>query len=172
MTRTRLTSLLAVVLAAALALPVPAVAQEGPPREMTVADVTTAHVSLDGTLVTFTGEAIGEALGSHADWKWVNVLGEAVAVGVVVPTEWVERIDRFGDYHSNGTRVQVVGTLNIACDEHGGDLDVHADSFEVVEKGSDREHDIPTGRLAMAVVLGIVAVGLAGVYSYLKRRTL
>lgn len=171
MTRARLIPLLAVVLAFMIAAPASARAQE-PPREMTVADFTAAHISLDGTLVTFTGEAIGEALGSYDDWKWVNVLGEAVAIGVVVPAEWVDRIDRFGDYHHTGTRVQVVGTLNIACDEHGGDLDVHADSFEVIERGSDREHAIPTGRLVIAAVLGVVAVILAGLYSYLRRRTL
>ena len=171
MTRALLTSVLAAMLAIALMAPLPARAQE-PPREMTVADLTAAHISLDGTLVTFSGEAIGEALGSHDDWKWVNVLGEAVAIGVVVPSEWVDRIDRFGDYHDNGTRVQVVGTLNIACDEHGGDLDVHADSFEVIEVGSDREHDVPTERLVVAVILGAAAVALAGLYSYLRRRTL
>lgn len=155
-----------------LALPAVALGGEEVPLEMSVGEITSVHYSLDGSLVTFTGEAIGEALGSHHDWKWVNILGEGAAVGVVVPTAWVERIDRFGDYHNNGTRVQVTGTLNIACDEHGGDLDVHAASLEVIERGSDREHEFQPERIVWALGLGVVAVVLAVVYGQAKRRRL
>lgn len=168
-------SLIRFALTAALALPLamPTVAFGAEaPLEMSVGELTSAHSSLDGSLVTFAGEAIGEALGSHRDWKWVNVLGEGAAVGVVVQAAWVERIDRFGDYHNNGTRVQVTGTLNIACDEHGGDFDVHATSFEVIEKGSDREHEFQPERIVWALGLGVVAVVLAVVYGQAKRRRL
>lgn len=167
----RSTRLVLIALTVALLLPATAIAQE-PPREMMVEEITSAHHSLDGIAVVFSGEVIGEDLGSHRDWKWLNVLEASSAVGVVVPTEWVERIDRFGDYHNNGTRVQVVGVLNIACEEHGGDLDVHADSLEVLERGSDREQEVVIGRLYWAIGLAAVALALAITYSRMKRRTL
>lgn len=143
-----------------------------PPLEFDVSDLVSAHHSLDGREVIFFGEAIGEALGGHRDWKWVNVLGATDAVGVVIPAEWVGRIDRFGDYQEFGSRVRVEGILNIACAEHGGDLDVHATALEVVEPGRDRPDEASPIRFVGAGGLVVFGLGLFALYGRVMKRTL
>lgn len=143
-----------------------------PPLEFEVSDLVSAHHSLDGREVILVGEAIGEALGAHRDWKWVNVLGTADAIGVVVPAEWVGRIDRFGDYQEFGSLVRVEGILNIACAEHGGDLDVHAIALEVVEPGRDRPDEASPIRLVGAGGLAVFGLGLFVLYGRVMKRTL
>ena len=179
--RKHLCVLLALTLLVAVqtALPVDAVAidvaieiESEPPLEFDVSDLVSAHHSLDGREVIFVGEAIGEALGAHSDWKWVNILGTTDAIGVVVPAEWVARIDRFGDYQEFGSRVRIEGILNIACVDHGGDLDVHATALEVIEPGSDRPDEASPVRFALAGSLVALGLGLFVLYGRFMRRTL
>lgn len=149
-----------------------AVAQEQEPHALSVPELTSAHASLDGSVVVFDGEAIGEAIGSDPDEFWINVLDDGVAVGVVAPRSWEARIDSWGDYDTVGTRVKIVGVLNLVCDEHGGDLDVHAREMTVRSEGREIDRSIDWER----GVIGVVLLGFGGalmyVYATLKRRTL
>ena len=56
------------------------------------------------------------------------------------------------------------GTFNYACDLHGGDLDVHAETLEVIEPGGPRELAVEVWKFGVAGVLGAVAVILALLY--------
>lgn len=97
---------------------------------------------LDGTVVVIEGEAIGEALRADAGAVWVNVLDEGVAIGVWMPRSFAEGIEHWGRYQETGDTVRVTGTVHLACDQHGGDLDVHATSLEVAAPGGPRRERV------------------------------
>ncbi len=122
----------------------------------------------DGMPVMIQGEAIGEALMAPGNMRWVNILGGGTAIGVVVDARTAESIPSFGEYRQRGATVLVSGTLQSACDEHGGDLDVHATSFRIIDDGEAREHVIDPAKPVLAV--GAIAVALALAWLYRRRR--
>lgn len=93
---------------------------------MTVAELVAAEPELDGTLVSFAGEAIGEPIDADDDHKWVNVSGGDKLVGVLMTNEQVDQITNYGAYDVKGSELQIAGTLNTSCTDHDGELDVHA----------------------------------------------
>ncbi|MBC7265680.1 MAG: ATP-binding protein [Coriobacteriia bacterium] len=134
-----------------------------------VGDVVERAAELDGSEVTFEGEAIGEALRADGDFVWVNVLDEGTAIGVWMPDEMAEQIERFGAYRQTGDAVRVTGVVNLACDRHGGDLDVHATALEVVGPGEPRSERLrPLGALVGAV--GFACAGAAALVARTRER--
>jgi len=132
--------LLALALVFALA-PAAAAAQSDAAVPVVIGELTGRTFDGDGSTVAFVGEAIGEALRESEDRVWVNVLGGS-AIGVVVDRSMAAAIGTWGDYHSSGDTVHVTGIFHIACDEHGGDMDVHATALKVIDAGFAREHPV------------------------------
>ncbi len=120
----------------------------------------------DGKEVLFEGEAIGDRM-ARADHAWINILGEGYAIGVWMSAGDSASIDRFGSYASEGDRVAIRGVFHRACPEHGGDMDIHADSVAVVARGKPLARAIPAARLILAPVSLICAVFL---YMMWKKR--
>jgi hypothetical protein len=138
----------------------------------------------DGRTVSFTGEAIGEAMrrGSMA-WIHLNddsygltdtgtLAGMNSGIGVWIDARLASRISTFGDYRHHGDVVQITGTFHAACAEHGGDLDIHASSLSVVSAGSDTAHPVvPRRLLAAAVMAAVTAALFLARMMLLRRRT-
>lgn len=120
---------------------------------------------LDGTRVTLEGEAIGEDLRADADHRWVNLLGESVAVGVYMRNADAALIDTFGSYKQSGDIVRVTGIVNIACDQHGGDFDVHAEIVQVISEGQPISRPPQMWKLVLAAVFFAAFAVMAVVYS-------
>lgn len=131
---------LAGVLMLVLAAPVTAVAAQ--PDPLSPAEVVEIERGLDGTVVVLEGEAIGEALRGDDTHVWVNVLGDGTAVGIWIPRTQADEIEFYGDHRHDGDIVGVSGVVNIACDEHSGEFDIHADTFEVLSVGFERTTSI------------------------------
>ncbi len=127
---------------------------------------------MDGRRVTIQGEAIGEDLRAGPDYRWVNLLGESVAVGVYMHEMDAGLIDSYGSYKSTGDIVRVTGTLNFACDEHGGDLDVHAEIVEVVEEGQPVSRDLDLWKLLVVAVALAVFGAQTLVYRWYRARSM
>lgn len=114
-----------------------------PPGEaMSPADVVAIDRAQDGSVVIVEGEAIGEHLRARGGGRWVNILGEGVGLGIWVTDEMAEGIEYFGDHRHDGDIVRVVGIVNVACDQHAGEFDVHAESFSTIAVGGPREMEI------------------------------
>lgn len=116
------------------------------------ADLIAMAHAMDGREVEFTGEAIGELMprGSHA---WLNLLDSEVAIGI-----WVDRADLpviryFGSASALGDTLRVRGTFHRSCPEHGGDMDIHAVTLEVVVRGELKRVPLQAGRMVMAAGL-------------------
>jgi hypothetical protein len=88
----------------------------------------------DGKTVSLEGEAIGESM-RRGEWAWANLLDGYAAIGVFAPAKALASIESYGSSRGKGDSVRVLGTFRRACPEHGGDMDIHALSIEIVERG-------------------------------------
>jgi hypothetical protein len=123
------------------------------------ADVVADVSELDGQTVTMVGEAIGDEMRADADSVWINVLGDGTAVGVYVLGKDAAAVETLGDYDRTGDRVSVRGVVNLACEQHGGDLDVHAvEAIEVLATSEPIERYVPVWEGVLGGVL-IIAAG-------------
>jgi hypothetical protein len=132
------------------------------------ADLISEPERYDGKTVLYTGEVVGDVMlrGTHA---WVNVHDGVNAVGVWVPREFSAGISVRGGYKFRGDIVAVSGRFFRACGNHGGDMDIHADSLVVVSPGQAR--DVPAGRAKKQWAFRLLgAVGVLWILLLLKRR--
>lgn len=111
----------------------------------------------DGKVVSYQGEAIGDIM-QRKGGQWVNVLDNGTAIGVWTETDVKKQITFLGNYKAKGDTVQVKGTLNRFCKQHGGDFDVHANEFKVISKGKPVKHQINIKRLQSAILLTLGAI--------------
>ncbi|MDD5408824.1 MAG: DNA-binding protein [Candidatus Omnitrophica bacterium] len=88
----------------------------------------------DAKLVTYTGEAIGDIM-LRGEFAWVNINDGDNALGVWMNVSLAKEINFTGSYKTRGDRVEVTGIFHRACPEHGGDLDIHAQSLRKLGVG-------------------------------------
>ena len=88
----------------------------------------------DGKPVVYQGEAIGEVMPRGA-YAWVNLLDTNNAIGIWAPSNLSKDILYLGSYKSKGDVLEVTGIFHRACPEHGGDLDIHAQSLSKINSG-------------------------------------
>lgn len=121
----------------------------------------------NGRTVDYTGEVIGDLMirGDHA---WVNVNDGSNAMGIWITVQQAADINNLGCYDVKGDEVRISGVFERACKEHGGDMDIHATTIEVLAKGHKLNSPIGNLKAGIASVLFIPAV--AFVFVILKRR--
>jgi hypothetical protein len=174
-------------------LAVPAMAAEAPipkndpsssqliERQNVPGDVTKG-LFYNGKTITFTGEAIGEVM-VRGDYAWIHLNDDAYmelnveegaklggynsGMAVWIPAALTKQIDTYGDYKHEGSIVQIAGTFNGACKEHGGDTDIHATSLTMIRAGHVVVDPVPPWKAALAGGLAVLAAGLF----YLERHT-
>jgi hypothetical protein len=122
--------------------------------------------ALDGGAIAFEGEAIGDPMPRRGG-AWVNLAGETYAIGVWLPPAELEKISRYGSYGMRGDRVRAEGEFQRACPEHGGNLDIHATSISILERGEEIPH--PTSPARIAAAGACLAAGLV-LFLFWKRR--
>jgi hypothetical protein len=134
----------------------------------------------DGQVVTIRGEAIGDLMvrGVHA---WITVNDDAysrtslqekrdfkglanMGIGVWVPESEGRKIEVFGGYKNKGSVVRLTGIFHRACEEHGGDTDIHAERVEVLVQGHTFIKPFPWAELIGVILLGIVIAVLFRIY--------
>jgi len=138
-----------VLLIAIIAVSNPALAAAG---SVTSTDLIEKAKELDGQVVVFTGEVIGDIM-VRGDHTWINISDGGNAVGIWVQNEDMQGITLPGRYGVHGDEVSITGTFRRACPEHGGDLDIHATSVQVLDKGYAIAQEITPIKVAFAAVL-------------------
>ena len=88
----------------------------------------------DGKTVIYSGEVIGDVM-LRGEFAWVNINDGQNALGVWMSSALVKEIKFTGNYKSRGDILEVEGVFHRACLEHGGDLDIHAQSLRKVGNG-------------------------------------
>ncbi|MEW5803514.1 MAG: DNA-binding protein [bacterium] len=105
---------------------------------------------LDGQTVQFRGEVVGDIMDRGA-YCWINVNDGSQALGIYCPTSMVKSIRFIGDYKQNGDTVEVSGIFHKACKQHGGELDIHAESLKIIQTGTKRKHPVAESKLYLAI---------------------
>lgn len=145
------------------------------PNEPSSGGLVDAPKEWDGKTVSFTGEAIGEAM-VRGDKAWIHLNDDAyylenveegahlggynTGMAVWIDASLAKQIQFFGDYKHEGDVAKVSGVFNAACAEHGGDMDIHATSLEILTSGRDAKDPVKTDKVVWAVVLALIAGGL------------
>lgn len=122
----------------------------------------------DGRVILYEGEAIGDVM-ERGDFGWVNLHDGHNAIGVWAPVADLEKIEIVGDYKHIGDRVLVEGVFNLACEEHQGEFDIHAESFTIVKSGRRVEHRVDARKIIAAAILVPVALALYFIDRYRRR---
>lgn len=151
--RARFVRPLVIVLMVGASLPTVALAvgpEVEPGTSVESSDLVERSGEFDGKTITYSGEVVGERMkrGSYA-WIHANddpysersieagqpLSGYNSGIAVWLPSDLTDGIRYYGDYTHQGDFVRVTGTFNAACPQHGGDLDIHATSLEVLRPG-------------------------------------
>ncbi len=106
----------------------------------------------DGEEIVYTGEVIGDIL-SRGEFSWINVSDGSNAIGVWVQSEAISAIDSLGNYTTHGDTIRITGVFNRACPEHGGDMDIHAASIEIIQEGYKVSHPVAVWEVITAPIL-------------------
>ncbi len=117
----------------------------------------------DGKTVEYEGEVIGDIM-DRGGFAWLNVLNGEMALGIWADSKTAGIIKTTGDYFHKGDIVRINGTFNRACLEHGGDLDIHAESIKIVSEGSERKDKMDFNKLSLIIILSIISICLLLIY--------
>jgi hypothetical protein len=139
----------------------------------------------NGRVVTFKGEAVGERM-VRGPMAWIhpnddsymerNIEEGAAFEGynsghaVWLPAKLTQEIRFFGDFNHAGDLVKVTGVFNATCREHGGDMDIHASSVEIIRTGHLVSRAVGVQRPKIAVGLFVLASIFYGFRRIAERR--
>ena len=120
---------------------------------------------IDNTKITLKGETIVEAM-NRGKYSWVNISDGSTAMGIWIKSEQAQSIKNYGKYSYKGDIVEINGTFNRACEEHGGDMDVHAISVKIIDAGGSVTIPISNNKKVIALILTVITLIL--IFSYRK----
>lgn len=123
----------------------------------------------DGCSVIVKGELIGDIIEGRNGF-WINLLESEKAIGVWLPDVEREKIKFLGRYGIQGDIVEIEGTFHKNCIQHKGDMDIHAISIKIIQRGMIEEEQIPVEKIIFAFSLGIVSLAAIGILHLLSRR--
>jgi hypothetical protein len=137
----------------------------------TIAQLTDAGQLHDGSVVTITGEAVGDILKADDGHRWLLLQDGNATISVYVDEADAAKVTRLGRYGQVGTRLEVSGIFEADCARHDGLTDVHAATVKVIDEG----HDVPSSFNVRALQIGgllvVVGIGLLLLQWRLRERT-
>ncbi len=121
----------------------------------------------NGKIILFEGEVIGDIMirGDHA---WINVSDGDTALGIWIEKKLTRRLTHTGGYNSKGDWIRIYGIFSRACGEHSGELDIHAKSIKVLNRGRIIQERLNLGKRNIALVLLGVLCLVAILQAYTK----
>ncbi len=106
----------------------------------------------DGKLITYSGEVVGEVM-SRGEFSWVTINDGENALGVWVKSVLAKEIKFAGNYKERGDNLEITGIFNRACANHGGDLDIHAQSLRKVSDGRVIKEKLNFNKVRLGLIL-------------------
>lgn len=128
---------------------------------------------LNDQTVRVTGEVVGDRIRAEFDpgFCWIVLQsndGSYTEVPVFLSTVLTEPIDTYGAYGRKGTTLQIRGTFHLACPDHEGLTDLHADTASVVAKGHSSEREFDIGAFLPGIVLVMVGLIMLLVFRHMR----
>lgn len=117
-------------------------------------------IDFDNKEVTIQGEAIGELL-ERGNYSWVNINDGTNTIGVWIKTEEAKLIMFWGDYKHKGDIVKISGIFSRDCTEHGGDVDIHNVSLNIIEKGYNIKENVDISKIYIGTFLTFITLIVA-----------
>lgn len=123
--------------------------------------------SYDNKPVVYAGEVIGDIM-LRGEYAWINMSDGKNALGVWIKSGLLAGITQTGAYGSRGDWVEVNGVFHRACNEHGGDLDIHAGSINLIAAGKKLRQELnKQKRDIVFILLGVLC--LVSILRLIKR---
>lgn len=143
--------------------------------DITIKELADADSYMDGQTVQVSGEVVGDRIFAELDPTdcWVTLQSTDKSdseIAVFMPLTASDSIDTYGAYGKRGTILQVRGTFNLACADHQGASDLHADSVAVISKGSVEDLEFNFMRLVPGLVLLMLGSLMLIVYDIMRER--
>lgn len=119
--------------------------------------------SFDRKVIKIEAEVIGEPLREKGG-VWINVKGKRATIGVFLKdSQAMKRIKYFGSYKEKGDILEIKGIFHKSCPQH--DIpDIHALEIKVKRRGYRIEEQIPSYKIMLSFLLGIICLTLSGIY--------
>jgi len=137
------------------------------PVQVSSSDLIEKAKALDLREVVYHGEVIGDIM-KRGERTWINVSDGANAIGIFVHTSDLGNVSIPGRYKMQGDEVSITGIFHRACPEHGGDMDIHADSINMSASGYRVSYEIEAWKVIAAAVLTLA--NLALVFHIIRKR--
>lgn len=106
----------------------------------------------DGKVVDYRGEVIGDIM-IRSQYAWVNINDGQNAIGIWTTKTLIKNITYKGSYSFKGDVVEVIGKFNRSCPEHGGDLDIHAQTMCKLTSGKQIFEGLDFNKIKIAFIL-------------------
>lgn len=131
--------------------------------DTSISALMSADSYMDGQTVQVVGEVVGDRIRAEdsSDNCWISLQSPTSpndTLFVYLSRTLTQNIDTYGAYGKQGTILQVRGTFNLACADHEGLSDLHADHAAVVHEGVVR----PDPFKPLDFLPGVVLLALAG----------
>lgn len=144
--------------------------------DVSIEEVANADSYMEDQTVQVVGEVVGDRIFSsddNDDSCWITLQSTEktdAVVSVYMKRAAAEAIDTFGSYGKRGTLLQVRGNFNLACRDHHGTSEIHAENVAVVQKGKVETIPFDIQRLLPGVILVLIGSALMLLYNILGER--
>jgi hypothetical protein len=135
-----------------------------------ISELSGAESFHDTQTVQVTGEVVGDCINDETDSNlcWIELQSlkenDSSSVSVLMSRDQAALIDRYGNYQTNGTELQVRGVFYLTCPDHEGLSDLHAQEVTVTAAGSDRANDVNPAVFWVSFLA--VGLGLLCLFTY------
>ncbi len=141
--------------------------------DTSITDLSTADTYYDKQTVQVTGEVVGDRItagdGRHC-WLQLASPSDSSTVSVYLTNESADKVDTYGAYGRKGTTLQVRGTFNLACPDHDGASDLHAQVVTVTEKGKATPDEFDINAFIPGAVIVMIGLAMMVVFYLLRER--
>lgn len=141
--------------------------------DTSITDLSTADTYYDKQTVQVTGEVVGDRItagdGRHC-WLQLASPSDSSTVSVCLTNESADKVDTYGTYGRKGTTLQVRGTFNLACPDHDGASDLHAQVVTVTEKGKATPDEFNINAFIPGAVTVMIGLAMMVVFYLLRER--
>ncbi len=141
--------------------------------DVPISELTTADSFHDNQTVQVKGEVVGDLIADEgsSSYCWVSLqeldAQDPSVVSIHMTRELANQIDSYGHYGQQGTTLQVMGTFHLACGDHQGLSDIHAETVSVVASG--KAVDIEPNSMLFTLAWMFPLIGLLLVLHYRHR---
>ena len=134
--------------------------------DTSITDLSTADTYYDKQTVQVTGEVVGDRI-TAGDGRpcWLQLASPSDS-----STVSADKVDTYGAYGRKGTTLQVRGTFNLACPDHDGASDLHAQVVTVTEKGKATPDEFDINAFTPGMVTVMIGLAMMVVFYLLRER--